>query len=559
MEEGRTTGQGRGLAACWQGLIAISLAVALYVLAFPPFDLPEAAYVFAVPILLWGLFGKQFKGEGYLLFAGGWISWLFLISWLRHCTSALEIPFTGLMGWGVTAALSLVLGVFWWAWCGIALALVRRVRERDVFHRIAAMLALAALWVVLEWLRGVVFTGFPWLPLSTSQWQRPLLLQIASLTGGAGISFVLIAFNAGLAFYIHTLWHKRKENWMKRLSLEFYLALAILTGAIAFGIHSSGAGNRDRLSGPKLGFVQPNVSVLQKWDSAQVRENLALLADLSTYAGYLGADLILWPEAPTPLPIKGNASMKLWVETLSSDLDTGLLVGNMARESDGLGKAAKWYNTVFYIDPDTGVDTKAYYAKRRLVPFGEYVPLSRLLPFVEKFVPIEGIFHGGTSARPLKPSMEGSGVGSIGNLICYEDIFPSLARANTLSGADWHYVATNNAWFGEKAGAWQHAAHSVLRAVETRRPVVRCGNAGWSGWIDEFGHIRHVMLDNTGSIYFQGVEVVPFDRSAWWSNRISPYVRSGDWFVLACLVIGLLGTGFNFFRSTGSIKEGLSQ
>jgi apolipoprotein N-acyltransferase len=318
-------------------------SAALYVLAFPPFDLPEAAYVFAMPVLLWGLFGRPVKGEGYIIAAGGWLAWLFIIAWLRNCTLSLDIPFAGTLGWIITILLSGILSSFWWVWFRLALNFMRLARERPVASRLAIMVGLAAFWIVLEWVRGFIFTGLPWLPLSASQWQRPLLLQVASLTGGAGISFVLISFNIGLAFYLHTLWHKRKESWMKRLSLEFYLALLILLGAITFGIHSSGAGFRGRTEGPKLAFVQPNVSVMQKWDPAQVRENLQLLKDLTTYASYLDADLILWPEAPTPLPILGNASMRQWVEALSSELGTPILAGNVAREDSADG-GRKWYN-----------------------------------------------------------------------------------------------------------------------------------------------------------------------------------------------------------------------
>ena len=92
----------------------------------------------------------------------------------------------------------------------------------------------------------------------------------------------------------------------------------------------------------------------------------------------------------------------------------------------------------------------------------------------------------------------------VGVLICYEDIFPALARENTLAGADVLAVLTNNAWYGEGGAAYQHAAHSVLRAVENRRPVVRCGNGGWSGWIDEYGNIRDTLRDENGTIYFRG-------------------------------------------------------
>jgi apolipoprotein N-acyltransferase len=103
-------------------------------------------------------------------------------------------------------------------------------------------------------------------------------------------------------------------------------------------------------------------------------------------------------------------------------------------------------------------------------------------------------------------------------------------------------VATNNAWYGEGGMAYQHAAHSVLRAVETRRPVLRCGNGGWSGWIDEFGVVRGVLTDDRGSVYFRGVKTLPVKRDARWIGRASFYVEHGDWFVAVCA--GLAGFGF---------------
>lgn len=469
-----------------------------------------------------------------MVFCSGWIAWIVLISWLRHCTESLQIPLAGALGWLLTLLLALVLSLFWSVWIVVVLRITRFVRDRKLADRLAAMIGMAAFWVVLEWIRGVLFTGFPWLPLSVSQWDRPLLLQVAALTGGFGISFVLILVNFGFSFYIQILWKNRRSTWLKRLSVEFYLAIIALLAAIGIGMHTAGLQQRGTIREPKLAFVQPNAGVMEKWDSQRVLDNLKILEDLSTYASYLGAGLILWPEAPTPLPLKGNDSMKQWVDTLSSKLGLPILAGNVAREGDAADSERKWYNAVFLIHPERGTDIDHYYAKRHLVPFGEYVPFAEFFPFVKKFVPVEGSFHEGTDATPLDLDRAIGKFGKAGNLICYEDVFPRLARENVLAGADWHYVASNNVWFGEEAGAWQHAAHSVLRAVETRRPVVRCGNAGWSGWIDEFGHVRHTVVDNSGSIYFQGVEAVDFWRSAWWSGRMSFYVRYGDWFVLLC-------------------------
>ena len=551
MEEGGKTGQGGGLATRWQGLIALVSSAALYTVSFPPFNLPEAAYVFAVPLLLWALFGRPFKHESKALFVAGWISWIILLSWLRNCTSSLDLPLKGVLGWSLTIALSGAMAVFWWAWGWLALRMTRRSKRGSLLCRLMILIGMSALWVVMEWIREFLFTGFPWLPLSASQWQRPLLMQIASVTGAKGISFVLIAFNFGLSYYLYILWNNRKASWLKRLSLEFYLALGFLFSAIGFGLQSSGAGRHGRIEGPRLGFVQPNTEVMAKWDPSRVRENLETLKDLTTYATYLGADLVLWPEAPTPLPLKGNASMRQWVDDLAEEIQLPILAGNVAREGASDDPDRKWYNAVFAVDPVQGTQTGTYYQKRHLVPFGEYVPFSGILPFIKKFVPIEGTFHEGTSPVPLSLESKDYSFGRVGNLICYEDIFPALARQNVLAGANWHYVATNNAWFGEEAGAWQHAAHSVLRAVETRRPVVRCGNAGWSGWIDEFGHVRHTVLDNTGSIYFQGVDAVQFSRSSYWSGRQSLYVQFGDWFVALCggmIALAILTGRFSLTR-----------
>ena len=120
----------------------------------------------------------------------------------------------------------------------------------------------------------------------------------------------------------------------------------------------------------------------------------------------------------------------------------------------------------------------------------------------------------------------------IGALICYEDIFPELARASVKGGAGMLFVASNSAWYGQSAAADQHKAHSVLRAVETRRIVLRVGNDGWTGWIDEFGNIR-----DSFEPYVLGGTAWDLDRDRRWFGRQTFYVKHGDWFVGACLGI----------------------
>ena len=168
------------------------------------------------------------------------------------------------------------------------------------------------------------------------------------------------------------------------------------------------------------------------------------------------------------------------------------------------------------------------------MPFGEYIPLRPVLGWIDKFAPIGGDFQRGTDPAPLRVPA-GARRSAVGVLICYEDIFPHLARESTRAGAEVLAVLTNNAWFGEGGAAYQHAAHSVLRAIENRRPVLRCGNGGWSGWIDEFGSVRARLEDENGSVYFRGAQTLEVTRDLRWAGKLSYYTQHGDWFLLVCV------------------------
>jgi apolipoprotein N-acyltransferase len=229
------------------------------------------------------------------------------------------------------------------------------------------------------------------------------------------------------------------------------------------------------------------------------------------------------------------------VESLSAKTATPLLIGSIALENTGTPQE-KWLNGAFVVDPTSGLQA-TYYAKQHLVPFGEYVPLRSLLGWLQKIVPVgESDFQAGETSAPLLVPLRKAPL-IAGALICYEDIYPQLARASALSGAEVLCVLTNNAWYGEGGAAYQHAAHATLRAVETRRPVVRCGNGGWSGWIDEFGTVRATLRNENGTIYFRGTETVSISRDSRWIGKDSFYVEHGDWFVAACAALMVFGVG----------------
>ena len=187
-----------------------------------------------------------------------------------------------------------------------------------------------------------------------------------------------------------------------------------------------------------------------------------------------------------------------------------------------------------YINPVDGMQSE-WYAKQVLVPFGEYIPWPfSLIPGIKKMVGPVGSFSAGD--HPLLfdiPIHEGNHTSfvRVGFLICYEDIFPAIARKTRDLDADLLIVSTNDAWFAEEGCAEQHASHSVIRAVENHLPIVRCGNAGWSGWIDENGRVRDVLKNEQGSIYFEGATVLDVEVPI---LPLAPHSSIGDQFAYLC-------------------------
>jgi len=300
-------------------------------------------------------------------------------------------------------------------------------------------------------------------------------------------------------------------------------------------VHFQEAFNRRGYSAPlaRIAVVQPYIPQDVKWDPAKAPGIIDVLQKVTLEAAALRPDLIIWPESVMPLSVRGDAVAKEIVEALVKRANVPLLLGSNAVEHLGT-PGETWYNAAMLVTPEGGV-ADHYYAKRQLVPFGEFVPFRPLLGWLHKFVPIgDGDFGRGEDSSTLIVPLRGQPV-VMGPLICYEDIFPHLARLSALGGANVLTVLTNNGWFGEGGAAYQHAAHAVLRAVETRRPVLRCGNGGWSGWIDEFGAVRASVTNERGTIYFRGARAFDVSRDLRWVDRNSFYTEHGDWFVLVSI------------------------
>lgn len=513
--------------------IVFVLTVLLAVVSFPPFKTPEFAYAMLVPGAFWAYRRPAWKRYIWTMFAAQAVAWTILLGWLHNVT------WVGLA----------LLGPFAGAWVGTWYLAARWTLPRIIGLatpvRLLAVLGLAGVWVIIEWTRTWLLGGFPWLPLAASQWERVSILQVAAYTGAYGVSFVLVMANLGFAAYAHRLFCERdRARGINKRSQEFFLALFLLLACVS--IHFPEAFNRrgqsERLG--KIAIVQPYIEQDVKWDPTKIPAIVSVLEKTTLDAARTRPDLMLWPEASTPLAVKGHAEMKKLVEGLVQRAKAPLLLGSVAIEKPNTPEE-QWFNGAFLVLPDKGVQEN-YYAKRQLVPFGEFVPLRPVLGWIDKFVPIGGDFARGETSSPLLVPL-GEKIAVFGPLICYEDIYPQLARFSALGGASVLTVLTNNGWFGEGGAAHQHAAHSVLRAVENRKPVIRCGNGGWSGWIDEFGGIRKVVTNDQGTIYFRGVQAIEVQRDRRWVEQTTFYTEHGDWFVLAAA--GLVAFGFALLKT----------
>lgn len=510
------------------GLAVFALTALLTWAAFPPVGAGEAAYVLLIPAALWAYRAPRFRAYAAAVLGAQVVAWGALLFWLTNVSWVgwlLLAPFLGLLTG------SWFLAAWWW---------LPRLKGHRMFVRLLALWGLAALWVVVEWLRGWIFGGFPWLPLASSQWTRPLLLQVASVAGAGAVSFVLVAFNLGAAAYAHRIFYEGATGLRKR-SPEFMWSLMLLVFSSFPFLGDLMNQRREKVL--RVAFVQPAIPQGEKWDADRAREVLRAIERTVLDANDAGLpEVLVLPEAVTPWTLFRDPNVQPWLESLAKRTGKPLLLGSVY--TSGLGPAERWHNGAFVVDPVLGLDPNGY-AKRKLVPFGEYVPLRPILGWLEKVVPIGGDFTPGVHGRPLLVA-SGRTIVPTGALICYEDIFPALARESVLEGAGLLAVLTNNAWFGEGGAAQQHATHSVLRAVENRRPLVRVGNSGWSGWIDEYGNIRLNLKDADGSIYFRGAQSANVTRDLRWVGRKSFFTEKGEWFI--GLAAGLAALGFLFVR-----------
>jgi len=387
------------------------------------------------------------------------------------------------------------------------------------------------LWVALEFGRGWLFSGFPWENLGYSQYRFLPLIQVADLTGAAGISFLLVTVNALLFHALATLMQRRQ---ILASILPVTLAAAIILGQYGYGRWRLGTLETSSSPSLKVSLIQGNIPQETKWEPAFQQATLERYLRLTRETVERdNPQLVVWPETATPFAFLGEGELSRVLILEVQSLQTPLLFGSPAvrRQGDRL----RLYNRAYLLDERGRIG--GYYDKRHLVPFGEYVPFQSVLFFVHRLVEAAGDFAAGD--RPVVMNLPAARPGI---LICYEAIFPELSRDLVRHGANLLVNITNDAWFGRTSAPYQHLSMAVLRTVELRVPMVRCANTGISALIDPSGRI----LQETGLFEEGGLT-----GSLPVGSGQTFYCRYGEWLSLGCLLVSGIAFVIPLIRRPG--------
>jgi apolipoprotein N-acyltransferase len=396
---------------------------------------------------------------------------------------------------------------------------------------------LAAAWVAHEYLRGIVFSGWSWNSMGSALHSKLVVIQIAEFTGVAGLSFMVVFTNVIL---LATARRFILETQVKPMRPHFDLTLTMagIIGVMGFGLHAL---NVRRESKPlNVALVQPNIPREEKFTVEFANKTFDLFTRLSRPAveGNAPADLLVWPESSMPGPVLNDELSHKFVMDFSASAKTDLLLGTIDLDETGV------YNAAMLVS-DAGARIQVY-RKVHLVPFGEYVPGRHTIPLLARIVgdQVPADFAFGKEHTVFKLTNDKARVAP---LICFEDTVGDLTRQFVLAGANLLVNVTNDGWFLRSAGSRQHVASAVFRCIETRLPMVRAANTGVTCFINEFGGITQMLVDENGSPFTEGTLTGQVAIVA--NPEPTFYVRHGELFAYVCVAVSVLTLAFLAARS----------
>ena len=504
------------------GMLAIVSGI-LIASAFPKIGFSFVIWFSLIPLLV-ALENASNRTAFRVGFTCGFVTYACVLYWIN-----IVITKYGNLPWVVSIPLYLALSTWLALFYGLA-ALVSCFGERVGLKKV---FTLPVCWVACDFMRSFLLTGFPWAMLGHSQYRTLTLIQIADITGVYGITFMIILANV-VCYRVVRANFGAKVSYPVKSAAVLLIALVI---TLLYGFYRLNGTETPSGNSLRVALIQGNISQDIKWSPEFRDQTIATYERLTRKAGReKKIDLIVWPESAVPFFFQDQPQEAERIRALARELDSYLLFGSPAYEQRN-GQPVL-LNSGIMIDP-TG-KTVARGDKIHLVPFGEYVPMRSIFPFISKIVVGIGDFSPGEYAKPLP-----AGKAEAGLLVCYEAIFPELAREYVNNGANILVNITNDAWFGNSSAPYQHLSIAVLRAVETRTPLIRAANTGITAIVDQNGHIRS--MTNLFEETLKTGYITP-------GTADSFYLKTGDIVARLCVTLMILITLIAWFRLRKNAK-----
>jgi len=403
----------------------------------------------------------------------------------------------------IPTLIGLIMGLFpaVWAWSCIKI-------NRFNGKPFALLLILPCFAIIMEWLRGHLFTGLPWTSIGNLVLDTPASAWL-SIFGVYGMAFLPISLAVSLTLF----WQKNQRQYA-----------IISMGLCALFVYFPPTIPQTSTSESQVALIQPNIPQDQKWDSKFLQQSIQHLIELSEKNANK-VNLIIWPEAAIPFYLQQNPSWSNLLQKKMQQWNTLVLFGGLKLFTD----TNTSQNGLYLFDP-RHPNQQHFVGKHHLVPFGEYIP--SWLPWLRKIGPDIADFQPARDNGILTTDTV-----QFGSLICYESLFPEEARQRVQAGANVLIVVTNDAWYGHSPAAWQHFQASQARAIETGRYVLRVGNTGVSAIIAPDGHITNT------TPWWQLAAITGTYHT---STIMTPYQTWGD--TPAFILFGILITWLLLFR-----------
>ena len=500
--------------------LAVLCGILLF-LSFPKYDLSLLAWFALIPYFL-AIKDRPAAEAFWLGWLAGGIYFLGTVNWVTITMEKYgKLP--AMASFFLMLLLVVYLGLYFGIFGFLLKYLSTQPAKPQLGHLLSLVILAPSLWVTLEFLKSHFLTGFPWMLLGYSQYRTLPMIQIADITSVYGVSFLIVMVNAALYLIIRRFW---TDIGFKTQPITADLAAIGITAFLVLLSLGYGYWRLARLSDYhrsiiKVAAIQGNIPQDIKWDERYRKTTIETYQRLTLKVLPDHPDLVLWPESAAPFLFESDQAGRQQITSFVKDQNFNLLFGSPSVKL--LDRQLLLQNSAYFLSGQGSIQNR--YDKIHLVPFGEYVPLSSILSFVNKLVEGIGDFTPGEAYTVMDLPK-----GKMGTVICFEVIFPELVREFVKNGAQLMTAITNDSWFGHSSAAYQHFSMVVFRAVENRVAFARAANTGISGFIEPTGQITQ-----QSPLFVEAALISELPLSS--PGDLTFYTRWGDIFAYLCGII----------------------